>query len=86
MRYRGKQSVRIEGRGTTKDASGQTLHPNFVSAEIPLEIGETYRLTARIKADRPDTAFAMMPQSTVDKVYFWGAGTAGQGGNRMEGI
>jgi parallel beta-helix repeat protein len=78
VRYAGKQSVRIEGRGTTTDASGQTLHPNFVSAKIPLEIGETYRLTARIKADKPDTAFAMIAQSNDEKVYYWEKGVKGR--------
>ena len=34
--------------------SGQTLYPNFVSDEIPAENGQTYRLTARIKADQAD--------------------------------
>jgi parallel beta-helix repeat protein len=80
VRFNGKQSVRVDGRGTVKDSSGQTLHPNFVSVEIPLVAGETYRLAARLKADRPDTAFAMMPQSTVDKLYFWARGINGKAG------
>jgi hypothetical protein len=89
VHYSGKQSVRVDGRGTTRDASGQTLRPNFVSAEIPLQAGETYRLTARVKADQPDTAFLMMAQSTVDKVYFWAKsinGTAGTAWKEYEVI
>ena len=80
VRYSGKQSVRVDGRGTTKDSSGQTLHPNFVSVEIPVKTGETYRLTAWVKADQPDTAFVMMPQSTVDNVYFWAKSINGKAG------
>jgi parallel beta-helix repeat protein len=66
----GKQSVRVEGRGTTSDGR-QTLSPNFVSEEIPVKPGQTYRLTARIKAAAADTKFAMMPQSYIANVYFW---------------
>ena len=84
VRYTGKQSVRIEGRGTTRDSSGQTLYPNFVSVPIPVELGESYQLTAWIKADRPGTAFAMMPQSTVDKVYFWAKGMNGKAGTEWK--
>jgi len=66
----GKQSVRIEGRGTVSDGK-QTLSPNFVTEEITVKPGQTYRLTARLKAAAPDTKFAMMPQSYIANVYFW---------------
>ena len=78
--FAGKRSVRIEGRGTTTDASGQTLRPNFVSAEIPLEPGKVYRLSACLKAAAPDTAFAMMPQAYVPKQFFWAKGTNAKAG------
>ncbi len=84
VQFGGKQSVRIEGRGTTTDASGQTLCPNFVSAEIPVKPGQTYRLTARVKAAEPDTAFAMMPQSYVANVYFWAKGMSGKAGTEWK--
>jgi len=66
----GKQSVRIEGRGTISRAN-QTLYPNFVSDEIGVKPGQTFRLTARVKAAEPGTKFAMMPQSYIANVYFW---------------
>ncbi|OGV63798.1 MAG: hypothetical protein A3K19_14025 [Lentisphaerae bacterium RIFOXYB12_FULL_65_16] len=77
----GNQSVRIDGRGTTTDTSGQTLCSNFVSAEIPLTPGCTYRLTANIKAAAPDTAFAMMPQAYEAGKYFWAKGMNGKAGS-----
>lgn len=76
----GKQSVRIEGRGTVERPDGQVLVPNFVSSEVPLEPGRTYRLTARIRAAEPDTEFAMMPQSYKAGAYFWGKGMTGKAG------
>jgi hypothetical protein len=74
----GKRSVRIEGRGTVTRPDGQVLVPNFVSTEIPLEPGRTYRLTARIRAAQPDTEFSMMPQSYKAGAYFWSKGTSGK--------
>lgn len=80
----GKQSVRIDGRGTVEKPGGQVLVPNFVSSEIPLEPGRTYRLTARIKAAEPDTEFSMMPQSYKDGVYFWSKGMTGKAGTEWK--
>jgi hypothetical protein len=71
IRFSGKQSLRIEGRGTTHDRK-QKLWPNFVSDEIPAKNGQSYRLTVRLKAAEPGTKFAMMPQSYIANVYFWG--------------
>ncbi|NOZ21650.1 MAG: hypothetical protein GXP25_11265 [Planctomycetes bacterium] len=73
VHYSGNQSVRIEGRGTTHD-SKQKLWPNFVSTNIPAKPGQTYRLTARLKAAKPGTKFGMMPQSYIANVYFWAKG------------
>ncbi len=67
----GKQVLRIDGRGFTKDASGQTLCVNLVSADIPLQPGKTYRLAARVKAAAPNTQVAIMPQSYDPAKYFW---------------
>ena len=78
--FAGKQSVRVDGRGTTTDTSGQTLRPNFVSAEIPLASGKVYRLSACIRAAAADTAFAMMPQAYVPKKFFWAKGMSGKAG------
>jgi hypothetical protein len=75
VKFAGKQSLRIEGRGTAKDSAGRELFPNFVSGEIPAKTGRFYRLSARIKAAAPDTKFALMAQSYIDKVYFWAKDT-----------
>lgn len=77
----GKQTLRIEGRGTASDATHKTLPPNFVSAEIPAKPGQTYRLTARVKAAAPDTKFSLMAQSYIDKVYFWAKDTTATAGS-----
>ncbi|NCO42726.1 MAG: hypothetical protein GW892_28975 [Armatimonadetes bacterium] len=84
VHFAGKQSIRIDGRGTTTDTSGQTLCPNFVSAEIPVKLGQTYRLSAQIKAAAPDTAFGMLPQSYTPNVYFWAKGMSGKAGTEWK--
>lgn len=71
VKFAGKQSLRIEGRGTTTDAEKQMLWPNFVSDEIPVKPGQAYRLTARIRAAEPHTEFAMMAQSYLAHVFYW---------------
>jgi len=44
-KFAGRQSLRIEGRGTTKDSKGRELSPNFVSGDITGKTGQFYRLT-----------------------------------------
>jgi hypothetical protein len=88
VRRSGRQSLRIEGRGTVKDSSGQTLCSNFTSDEIPLAPGHTYRLAASIRARRP-TACAFMPQAYRDGKFFWAkrtAATAGPEWKRVETV
>ena len=80
----GKQSLRIDGRGTVKKPSGQVLVPNFVSSDIPLKPGRTYRITARIKAAKPGTEFSMMPQSYKAGAYFWAKGMSGKAGTEWK--
>jgi len=80
----GKQSLRIEGRGTTKDAGGRELSPNYVSADIPAKPGQWYRLTARIKAAAPGTKFAMMAQSYQANLFFWSKGTTTTAGTEWK--
>ncbi len=80
----GTQSVRIEGGGTVKRGDGQVLVPNFVSTDIPLQPGRTYRLTAQIKAADPDTEFSMMPQSYQAGEYFWAKGMTGKAGTEWK--
>ena len=85
-RCEGKQSLRIDGGGITKRPNGQVLVPNFVSTDIPLEPGRTYRLTARIKAAKPDTEFSMMPQAYKAGAYFWAKGTTGKAGTQWQQV
>lgn len=73
VRFAGRQSVRIEGRGTTHDGR-QKLWPNFVSDEIPATPGQTYRLAARLRAAEPGTQFGIMPQAYVANLFFWSKG------------
>ena len=80
----GKQSVRIDGRGTITKPNGQVLVPNFVSSDIPLKQGQTYRLTARIRSDKPGTEFSMMPQSYKAGAYFWAKGMSGKAGTEWK--
>ncbi|MCX6901276.1 MAG: right-handed parallel beta-helix repeat-containing protein [Verrucomicrobia bacterium] len=80
VKFSGKQSLRIEGRGTATDSKGTKLSPNFVSAEINAKTGQFYRLSARIRAAEPDTKFALMAQSYIDKVYFWAKDTSATAG------
>jgi hypothetical protein len=84
--FAGKQSVRLEGRGTTTDSSGQTLCPNFVSAEMAVIPGRTYRLTARVRAAAAGTAFGMLPQSYIPNVYWWGQGMSGTAGTEWQEV
>jgi len=82
----GGKSVRLDGRGTVKDSSGQTLCTNFVSAEMPLKPGQTYRLSASVKAAAPDTSFAIMPQAYVPGKFFWARGQGGKAGAEWKRI
>ena len=66
----GKRSLRIDG-GKKQDPGGRTLFSIVASAEIPLPPGKSYRLTARIKADKPDVKVALAGQSYIAHVYFW---------------
>lgn len=47
VKFSGKQSLRIEGLGTTADAKHAVLWPNFVSGEIAAKTGQFYRLDVR---------------------------------------
>jgi hypothetical protein len=83
----GQQSLRLDGRGTTTDTSGQTLCTNFVSAEIPLQPGRTYQFAAGIRAEKP-TACSIMPQAYEPGKFFWAkplGATAGPDWSRVEG-
>ncbi len=82
----GKQSLRLDGRGTVKDSSGQTLCVNFNSAQFPLKPGQTYQLSASVRAETP-TSCAIMPQAYEAGKYFWARpvrDTAGPEWKRIE--
>ncbi len=72
--HSGKQSIRFEGHGTITDASGQVLSPSLMSDEIPITPGETYRLSAFIKASAPNTHISMMAQAYSPNLFWWGKG------------
>jgi hypothetical protein len=80
----GGKSVRIEGRGTVKDAGGQTLCTNFVTPEIPLTPGKTYRLSANIKAAEPDTRCALIAQAYSPNKFWWGKSTSLNAGSEWQ--
>ena len=84
--FAGRQAVRVDGRGTRTDASGQVLPVNFVSDEIPLSAGKTYRLSALIKAAVPDTAFMMTPQAYDPKAFFWSKPLNGRAGTEWKEV
>ena len=73
----GGKSVRIEGKGTTTDSSGQVLTTNFVSEAIRLEPGKSYRLAAKVKGAGEGVNFAIMAQAYVPNKFFWAQGRAG---------
>ncbi len=79
VRLKGRMSLRLDGRGTTKDSSGQTLCVNWVSAEMPVRPGATYRLTARVRSDQPTTC-SVQPQSYEQGKYFWARWSGGTAG------
>jgi len=68
----GDKSLRIEGRGTVQDSSGQTLCSNFVTPEVPLTPGKTYQLSASIRAAEPNTSCAIIAQAYTPNQFWWG--------------
>ena len=81
----GKQSLRIDGRGTVKDDSGQTLVVNFNSDDIELKPGQTYQMGASVRAEQP-TNCAMTAQAYEAGKYWWGKGTQGTAGPEWKRI
>lgn len=76
----GAQSIRIDGRGTVTDSSGQRLVVNFNSATVPLEPGQTYRLTAFMRSDTPGTQCAIIAQAYEPDRFWWGKSAALEAG------
>jgi len=89
VKHSGGQSIRIEGKGTVTDASGQNLVVNFNSAPVALEPGQTYRLTAYVRADTPETHCAILPQAYEPGKFWWGKHSglaAGPEWQQVEGV
>jgi len=66
----GKRSLRLEG-ATSKSPKGDTRYPAVVGAEIAAKPGGAYRLTARMKSDKPGAQVSLLAQSYVAKAYYW---------------
>ena len=71
----GEQSLVIEG-AEGKDSKGNPQWPTVVSAEIPAKPGQTFRLVAKMKAERAGMRAVLMAQSYVANVFFWSKETA----------
>ncbi len=76
VKFAGKQSLRISGGGPITDPKDAKILSLFVSADIVAKPGQSYRLTARIKAAEPDTKFTLRTMSCVDGVYYWAKETS----------
>ncbi len=72
----GRRLLRIEG-GVGKDDKGHDRYGNLVSKEVPVKPGGCYRLTARMKAGKPEAKVALMLQSYVANAYFWASAPSG---------
>ncbi|MEI6502345.1 MAG: right-handed parallel beta-helix repeat-containing protein, partial [Armatimonadota bacterium] len=86
VKLAGKQSLRLDGKGTMTDSSGQVLCVNWVIAEIPLKPGQTYQLAASVRADQA-TSGSIQPQAYDPGKFFWAKGngfTAGPEWKRVE--
>ena len=66
----GKQSLRIDCV-EAKDAKGKSACPIIVSTAVEAKPGQTFRLTAKMKADKPGVKATLMGQSHISNVYFW---------------
>ncbi|MBM3499530.1 MAG: hypothetical protein FJX74_12760 [Armatimonadetes bacterium] len=82
----GEKSVRIEGRGTVTDASGQTLCTNFVTPEVPLTSGKTYRLSVAIRAAEADTRCSVVAQSYSPNQFWWGRSAGLNAGSEWQRV
>jgi parallel beta-helix repeat protein len=66
----GKRSLTMTG-GIGKEPNGREFHPQVVSAEFPVKPGHSYRLAAKMKAQKPGAKATLMLQSYVANVYYW---------------
>lgn len=77
IKHSGNQALKIEGRGTTTDASGQKLVVNFNSENIDLKPGQTYQLSAWVRAEEP-TGVSIMTQAYDPGKYWWARPVSGK--------
>jgi hypothetical protein len=75
IKHAGQQSLRIEGRGTTTDTSGQRLVVNFNSNNLELKPGQTYQLSGWFRAET-ETSAAIMPMAYEAGKFFWAKGVS----------
>ncbi|MGD0093924.1 MAG: right-handed parallel beta-helix repeat-containing protein, partial [Planctomycetota bacterium] len=66
----GKRCLRIDA-ATATDAKGNKHFPILASPDAPAIPGHTYRITARMKADKPGAKAYLLAQSYIAGVYFW---------------
>ena len=78
----GERALCMTG-GLGKEKNGRDYHPQVVGSEFAAKPGQSYRLTAKVKADKAGAKASIMLQSYVANVYFWGSSpnelTAGTG-------
>lgn len=71
----GRQSLRLQAV-KVPDAQTNPPWPVIVSDEVPAQTGHAYRLSARIRADKPGTRVELSIQSYVANAYFWNRSAA----------
>jgi hypothetical protein len=67
---RGKCALMMTG-GIGKEPNGREFRPQMVSTEFAVRPGNSYRLAAKMKADKAGAKAAIMLQSYVANVYYW---------------
>jgi len=68
--FSGKQALGINA-GTGKDAGGKEVSAQIVSSEFAIEPGQSYRLAAALRANRPGVKVGLVLQSHIPRVFFW---------------
>ncbi len=68
----GERSLRLDGDGTVTDGSGQRLVVNFNSEHVALAPGGSYRLTAWVRSETPETQCAIVAQAYEPDRFWWG--------------
>ncbi len=69
-KHGGARSLRFDA-GPWKDAAGNQKFPMLQCDNFPAKPGASYRLTAWLKADKPDFKAGLVAQAWKDKAYHW---------------